>query len=261
MSPEQAPADLPTQSEFPTERARIVAIPDRQSRVWQANKVIGALITAHRFDEAEDLLARVLKSLRGPDSSLPNYLAETSARAFGAAREWPGWSRSLAAAGYEKRLAAARTTTDAENDPTDFAVVEPLSQGVPPQQLLPWIARAKDPAFRDTLVMLMVEAAFDRGRVASWKSDIDGFRRHVVEATARGEMLRRDPENPFDAVDATLLGFCRDEASGRGDRGLALVAALQTILKPPSEDTAFERDRFRERVMDALISALLIGEK
>jgi hypothetical protein len=109
--------------------------------------------------------------------------------------------------------------------------------------------------------MLAVEAAFDRGRVAAWKSDIEGFRRHVVEATARGEMLRRDPENPFDPVDTTLLGFCRDEAKARGDRGLALLAASQSILKPPAEDTAFERNRFRERLMDALINALLTGGK
>ena len=254
--PVERQADPPAPSEFGAERALIVGISDPHARVWRANDIIGALIRSGRIDEAEVLQAATRKSLKKGDAGPRDYLAVTSARAFGAAGAWQAWSRSLSAAGFETKLATARTTSGPEEDPTEVAVAEPLRQGIPVEKLYPWIAHAKDRAFRESLMEMMVQAAFDRGRAASWRADFGGFRRYLVETTARGEMLRREADNPFSSADEALLTFARTEADARKDRGLALAAALQTNLKPPSEDTAVARDTARERILETLIRAL-----
>lgn len=258
--PSDSDVVAPSPTEMPAEQAGILATADEHRRMWRTDKVIRALARAGRSLEAEKLLAVVQRSMRGRDTTLRDSVAVTAARSFAEAGAWPAWSRSLTAGGYPRMMADATMDSDPEVDPTEVGILEPLRLGIPVEDLLPWVARAKNPAFRDHLLLEISKAAFERGRVSAWRSDVEGVRRHVVAATARGEFLHH-PDNPFDRGDETLFRFCWDEARQHGDRVLALVAALQAAITPPSEDDVPSHDRVRERVLVALADAMLAATR
>lgn len=247
----------PAIADVAAERARILALRDPGTRASQAGHAVAALIRTGRAADAEALFAAAMATLPRRAPELAPGLALRTARAFAAAGNWPAWSSALLAGGYDRKVAAAKTDGPPENDPTDLVFDEPLGQGLPAEALLPWLARARDPAFRAALTRRALERQFDRGRMAAWTGDFPGFRRHVIAKTAGGELLRRDPDNAFDGGDEALLGFARNEARRRADVGLGLAVALQGSLKRLPETSAFERDTVRDRIMDAYATALV----
>lgn len=243
---------------LPRKRAEILAIRDLDERVSRARATVTALIRAGRPEDADGIFKAVMKSLPNRPSSLGQSFAMTAARAYGEAGDWPSWSKSLIAGGLDRQVATAKTDGGPEDDPTDMVFLEPLRQGIPNDLMLQWLERARDPAFRMGIAKLMLDAAYDRGRMAAWTRDFPAFRRYVIDVTAGGEFLRRDPDNPFAGADEPLATYVHDQLKMRHDSGLALAMSLQPHLKPstlPMDGS--DRDRARERMVETLRSAMI----
>lgn len=256
-TPVGEPEATPTRTEIAAARASALMIKDAGDRSRAMIRLIQRLARHERFEAIEPLAKAVLATLAGKGAEvgrLRAYVALTAARLLRQGTLWPAWSATLMAGGFDRAVARARIDADAEDDPTD-AVFEPfLDDDIPAQWLLRWAQRAQDPAYRERIMLMIVESGRKAGRRQVWMSDFAAFRQRLIAATALGKPIGSLPDAP-NAEE--MMALAREEAQRRGDHGFALAVKLQATLTPLHDPSPSGRDHARGFVLQAIAETMM----
>lgn len=246
----------PTPAEVATLRGKALAFRDAGDRARAVVALMERLARHERFDAVAPLAQAALATLAGKsrnEARLRRYAAVSAARLLRRGKFWPEWSAVLVAGGLDTLVARATPDSGPEDDPTDIVFAPFLDDGMPAAWLLRWTLRAQNPAFREQIMLQIVESAARAGREEAWLGDVAALRQRLIAATAGAQDIRRQM-TPKSAEE--MLALAGKVARERGDHGLALAVALQDTLKPGHDPSPSGRDHDRGFVLQALASTM-----
>lgn len=254
--PAPTPEAAPTAAEIAALRARALAIKDAGERSRALVALMQKLARHERFETIAPLVQATLATLTGKtaeDRQSRAFVAATAARLLRQGGLWPEWSAALVAGGFDKAVARATPDSGPEDDPTDTVFDRFLDDGIPAEWLLRWALRAQNAAYREQILLQIVESSARAGRREAWLSEFAALRQRLIAATAQAQdinqqMVARDA--------AEMLALAAEEARKRGDHGLALAVKLQDTLKPGHDPSPSGRDHDRSFVLQAITQTM-----
>lgn len=255
-APGPTPEAAPTPAELAALRAKALAIKDAGDRSRAMVALMQKLARHERFEAIAPLVQATLATLTGKtgeDRRLRTFVAATAARLLRQGGLWPEWSAALVAGGFDKAVARATPDSGPEDDPTDTVFDRFLDDGIPAEWLLRWALRAQNPAYREQILLQIVESSARAGRREAWLSEFAALRQRLVAATAQAQDIN---QQMVAGNAAEMLALAAEEARKRRDHGLALAVKLQDTLKPGHDPSPAGRDHDRSFVLQAITQTM-----
>jgi hypothetical protein len=255
-APAPTPEVAPTPAEIAALRAKALAIRDAGDRSRAMIALLQKLARHERFDAIAPSMQAVMATLTGKsrdDRRLRGFVAATAARLLRQGRLWPEWSAALVSGGFDQAVARATPDSGPEEDPTDTVFDRFLDDGIPSEWLLRWALKAQNTAYREQIMLKIVESAARAGRREAWLGEFASLRQRVIAATANAEEINQQMAA---TSAAEMLALAGDEARKRGDHGLALAVKLQETLKPGYDASPAGRDHDRGFVLQAITQTM-----